>query len=145
MNKRQRVASYGLILCQNKILLTQHGKGPNIGFWGFPGGGVEYGEDPLESLQRELQEEADIVVANFKLDDVISSVLEYSIHDTNPEEIHNVGIVYEAKVPNLLNVKRGGDGISCLDAKWFDFSELSDEIVSKPIRPYLKKKKIMPV
>jgi 8-oxo-dGTP diphosphatase len=46
-----------------EILLAQRPAGkPYPGYWEFPGGKIEQGEDPLRALTRELKEELDITV-----------------------------------------------------------------------------------
>ena len=48
---------------QGKILLTQRPTDkPHAGFWEFPGGKIEPGESPHQSLRREINEELDIVI-----------------------------------------------------------------------------------
>ena len=46
-------------LCQDdKVLISQRPAGkPHAGFWEYPGGKVEEGESPGETLRRELEEE----------------------------------------------------------------------------------------
>lgn len=47
----------------DKILIARKAKGkPLEGLWEFPGGKIEFGETPEESLVRELMEEMDIKV-----------------------------------------------------------------------------------
>lgn len=42
---------------QNRVLLMLRNKSPNKGLWSPPGGKIELGESPFESVQRELVEE----------------------------------------------------------------------------------------
>ncbi len=51
-----------------RILLTQRGKGHLEGLWEFPGGKVEEGEDPRDTVVRECREECGIDV---KVDDIL--------------------------------------------------------------------------
>ncbi|MFA5926056.1 MAG: NUDIX domain-containing protein [Parcubacteria group bacterium] len=53
-----------------KILFVLRDNKPNIlypGKWGNFGGGVEEGESPLEAIKREIKEESNIKISNFKL------------------------------------------------------------------------------
>ena len=58
--KRQRIAAYGVCRdADGRILLAR--ASPSItlqGRWFLPGGGVKHGEDPVDSLTREIEEES---------------------------------------------------------------------------------------
>jgi 8-oxo-dGTP diphosphatase len=57
------VAACALIDADGRVLLAQRPQGKSMaGLWEFPGGKVESGERPEESLIRELKEELGIVV-----------------------------------------------------------------------------------
>ena len=57
------VAACALIDIDGRVLLTERPAGkPLAGLWEFPGGKVEPGERPEDTLIRELKEELDIVV-----------------------------------------------------------------------------------
>ena len=57
------VAACALVDADGRVLLAQRPPGkPMAGLWEFPGGKVEAGERPEETLIRELKEELGIVV-----------------------------------------------------------------------------------
>ena len=58
-----------------KYMIARRGPGKHLaGYWEFPGGKVEHGEAPEESLQREMQEE-------FSVHAKIGSYLGDNVHD----------------------------------------------------------------
>jgi 8-oxo-dGTP diphosphatase len=58
------VAACALVDADGRVLLTERPAGkPMAGLWEFPGGKVEAGERPEDTLIRELREELDIVVS----------------------------------------------------------------------------------
>jgi 8-oxo-dGTP diphosphatase len=59
---------------QGKILLEQRKNEPGRGKWSVPGGIVELGETPEQSVIRETKEETGLVVDNPVLIDVVSQV-----------------------------------------------------------------------
>ena len=63
MSKLVLVAACALVDTDGRVLLAQRPQGkPMAGLWEFPGGKVETGERPEETLIRELEEELGIVV-----------------------------------------------------------------------------------
>ena len=57
------VAACALVDADGRILLTERPAGKSMaGLWEFPGGKIELGERPEETLIRELKEEIGIVV-----------------------------------------------------------------------------------
>jgi 8-oxo-dGTP diphosphatase len=59
---REKVVTAGIIQKEGCVLLARRGPGEKLaGLWEFPGGKVESGEAPEQSLARELFEELGIV------------------------------------------------------------------------------------
>ena len=92
VRKRQRIAVYGV--CRDgdgRILLARASPAITLqGRWFLPGGGVDHGESPPDTLRREMREESGLTVTVGPLLDVLSDVR--TIPDgTN---LHTVRIIY---------------------------------------------------
>jgi 8-oxo-dGTP diphosphatase len=66
------LVAYGVVIKNNKYLLTQRTEPtktdyPFEGYWQVPGGGLEFGESPEETVVRELREELGVDVEVVKL------------------------------------------------------------------------------
>ena len=97
-----------------EILLITRGKQPNIGCYAFPGGHLEYNEDPEEAVLRELKEETNLDGKNLGLFAVRGKA------DRDPRG-HTVGIIYHVEVPSDAKPKEGDDAAS---AKFYPIHEV---------------------
>lgn len=94
MNRINRFGAYGVLLHNSTILLTLKRSGPYKGLWDLPGGGIEFGETPEETLERELLEESALSVTELELLRVATAV---GLYDNQgiPYQFHHVGIIYK--------------------------------------------------
>ncbi len=89
--RRQRIAAYGVCRDDGRLLLARASSSLTLrGRWFLPGGGVQHGESPEESLVREIEEESGLLVELGTFLDVISDVR------TLPDglSLHTVRLVY---------------------------------------------------
>ena len=89
----QRVAAYGLVRDGGRVLLTRLGRSMHKGLWTLPGGGVDFGERPVDAVVRELHEETGLDVAVDELLDADAEIY----RDTRPDhryEVHAVRFLY---------------------------------------------------
>jgi 8-oxo-dGTP diphosphatase len=128
--QRQRIAAYGVCRDDEDRLLLARAS-PVIalrGRWFLPGGGVQHGENPADSLRREIAEESGLSVTLGPLLDVLSDVR------TLPDgtSLHTVRLIYE--VTDWEGVLRPeADGTT--DAVgWFT----PDEVRALPLAAYVE-------
>ena len=60
-----------IIIKDGKVFATQRGYGEFKGWWEFPGGKIETGEDPQSALVREIKEELDADISVGELLDTV--------------------------------------------------------------------------
>jgi len=60
------VASLAILSKGDKVLLGKRLAGPKTGYYGLPGGHIEFGETNLDACKRELEEETNLKVGNLE-------------------------------------------------------------------------------
>jgi len=119
------------------ILLITRGKEPNKGCFAFPGGHLEYNEDPEEAVLRELKEETTLIGKNLGLFTVRGKP------NRDPRG-HTIGIVYQVEVESNAIPKGEDDAASAKfypinevitkkDQFAFDHHEILEEFVKKKL------------
>ena len=96
------------------ILLVTRGRPPFEGKLAFPGGFVEYGEDPIKGCLRELKEETNLDGKDIELLTVRGDP------KRDPRQ-HVVTIVYTLNVDSNAQPKGGDDA---KDAKFYDLKQI---------------------
>ena len=73
MERRVRIGVYGIAVDGSDLLLTQlSSRERDSGRWTLPGGGMDFGETPHETLLREFHEETGLVPSIGDVVDVLS-------------------------------------------------------------------------
>lgn len=85
---------YGLVIKEEKVLLIKKAVGPYKGKLDLPGGTVNFGERPNETLIREFDEETGLALTDYSLFDVDSVKFLYKENDKSIM-VHHVGIFYK--------------------------------------------------
>ncbi len=115
---------------KERLLLVKRSVEPKIGFWCLPGGFIELGEFPDESVLRELKEETGLSGTVEKLLGVT----------TNPSDQYNTILMIGYLVKHFSGTLIAGDDAS--DARWFgikDLPEIAFDSHIKFIGRYLEK------
>lgn len=94
-NKVTRVAAYGLISKADQILLCRISEQfpAMTGRWTLPGGGIEWREDPVEAMVREVHEETGLLVESAGLAGVNANQV-----DVDQTQYHGIRILYHAQI-----------------------------------------------
>lgn len=100
------------ILPDGRIVLIRR---QDTGKWGLPGGIVDWGEDILTTVRRELLEETGLELLQIR-----RLVGVYSSPHRDPR-IHSISVLIEADVIGILEVQ---DTLEVLDVKAFDRDNL---------------------
>jgi 8-oxo-dGTP pyrophosphatase MutT (NUDIX family) len=140
---RFNIRIYGLLTDHGRILLTDEFR-LGIFMTKFPGGGLNFGEGPVDCLKREFLEELD------------TEILEYEHYYTTeffqpttllPSEFQLINVYYLVKVKKPYRFRTTekkydfpevADGAQCF--RWVRIEELSEEEFTFPIDKYLLKK-----
>lgn len=100
MEKYTHLGVYGVLIHDNKILLIKKARGPHTGKWDLPGGTIEFGEEPYETLRREMKEETGIGEIKGRIRTAESYKMIYPYQENQLEELHHIGIIYDVEIIN---------------------------------------------
>lgn len=136
------IGVYGIIKNNDEILLIDKVGGPYDGMLDLPGGTLERTESTVDTLIRELKEEAGIDILKYKLIDVVTTNVEFK-HKCVIENIHHIGIIYEIleytgniKETNVINeINDDSKG-----SKFYDIKSLNTKKLSNLVQEVLTNK-----
>lgn len=98
MRKTLRVAAYAVVVQEGQILLARSPDGRGGHEWVLPGGGMEHGEDPYDTVRRELMEETGYRIDVTGLLGVDSARHTFTHRMRRPNDHQALRLVYEGLV-----------------------------------------------
>ncbi|MGW1026276.1 NUDIX hydrolase [Streptomyces sp. NPDC002577] len=98
MQKELRVAAYAVCVRDGQMLLARWVAGDGTRHWTLPGGGMDHGEDPYDTVIREVDEETGYTVQPAALLGVHSVLRRYPRRLGAVADFHGLRIVYEAQI-----------------------------------------------
>jgi ADP-ribose pyrophosphatase YjhB (NUDIX family) len=124
MRKKLRVAAYAVCVRDDQLLLARWIDGDGKPEWTLPGGGMEHGEDPYDTVRREVTEETGYEVEITGLLGVNSRHAVFPRRFGRDVDHHGVRLVYEGRITGgELRPEVGG---STDMAAWHDLAAVPD-------------------
>jgi len=121
-----------VVFNEGRVLLVRRGKAPSKGLWAIPGGSVELGESLQEAAEREILEEAGIVV---KAREPVCTFDVIERDDAGRVRFHYV--IVDLAADYLDGDLRSGD--DALEARWVSPGELETLTVNERTRRLLER------
>lgn len=97
-----------------KILLIKRGRPPFVGMWATPGGNIDEGEEPVDAVIRELEEETGLKLSNPKF------VGTFDTPYRDPRNKNSISYAFAIKLDSTQGVTAGDDATEC---EWIDFNK----------------------
>ena len=121
---RTRLAAYAWCASADSVLLARIAPGfADTGWWTLPGGGLDFGEQPVVCVLRELREETGLEGRIDELAGILSYVLEPT-ETVLGDRLHVVAMLYRA-TPIGGELRDEPDGTTD-HAEWIPFDRLDD-------------------
>ncbi|MFF1683876.1 MULTISPECIES: NUDIX hydrolase [unclassified Streptomyces] len=98
MHRELRVAAYAVCVRDGQVLLARWVAGDGTRRWTLPGGGMDHGEDPYDTVVRELDEETGYAVEPVTLIGVHSVLRRYPRTLGSVADFHGLRLVYEGRI-----------------------------------------------
>lgn len=134
MKEYRHLGVYGLIIKEDKIVLIKKYGGPYDGKLDLPGGTIEFGETPEETLKRELLEEIGVEVTDYELFDANSVTFPWNYKEDETLNHQHIGIFYKVnsynnEIKKEVEIDRQND--DSLGADFYEIDKLKKEELSE--------------
>jgi 8-oxo-dGTP pyrophosphatase MutT (NUDIX family) len=135
---RQRVAAYAWVLSSRGVLAAEYHRNISGGRFTLPGGGIDPGEEPTETVHREVMEETSQKII---LGDLIGLHTTRRLGKRNGalEDFHAVRLIYRAECPEPTDPVVIDVGGSTSAAAWFPYEKWRDSPWTPGWRALLRK------
>lgn len=132
-NEYRHLGAYALVINDGKILLIKKVGGPYDGKLDLPGGTIEFGERPVDTLKRELLEEVGIEIQDYKIFDCDSVSFDWHIEENKVIKVHHIGVFYivdsyKNEIRSEIKIDSVND--DSLGADYYDINKLKKEDLS---------------
>ncbi|MDI3421835.1 NUDIX hydrolase [Streptomyces luteolus] len=124
MREELRVAAYAVCVRDGQLLLARLSGGEADMRWTLPGGGMEHGEDPYDTVIREAEEETGYEVEPVTLLGVDSIRRRYPRKLGTFADFHGLRLVYEARITG--GTLRHEESGSTDRAAWHDLGAVGE-------------------
>ncbi len=78
---------------EGRVMFSRRGVDPSAGKWDLPGGFLEEGEEPLDGLRRELEEEAGIRLHDFQF---VGAFIDW--YKAGPRSVATLNLYWSARI-----------------------------------------------
>ena len=141
--KHRHLGVYAIIKQNGRLLLIKKARGPYIGMLDLPGGSIEHGETPEETVKREVLEETGLTVKNINIAFAHSVQFTHNVTDDgSKQDFHHIGIIYEMEIKSG-KLKIDSDGLDSNGALWFNYLDGINNLTpfAKKVVDYINNKK----
>lgn len=140
--KAKHVGVYALLVQDECVLMIKKARGPYTCQWDLPGGGPEHGEEPLQTLLRECDEEIGVPVrvlgwlANL-------AVTPQWIDDGELTETHHIGMYYAVELLPGGQLRTEADGHDSAGAAWVPLAGMRQADVAPMVWQLLRQQSLV--
>jgi len=126
-----QIAVGAVVIRDEKVLLVKRRKPPGKGLWSIPGGRVELGETLKEAAEREVKEEAGVIIR------AKDQVYTFDLIDRDKQGCIRFHYVIVDLLADYVSGKPNPSSDAC-EARWVTPRELEELPVSRITREFLK-------
>lgn len=135
--KKQYLGVYGICKIKDSILMIKKARGPYIGLYDLPGGGIDFGKNAVQCLKREIMEETGGSVLKAELFEIGNYVCQYSEPNGKVINFHHTAIYYIVEL-NFDKLKSEPDGQDSAGALFVPIKNLNYKNVAPIAYPVIK-------